>query len=77
MKRAHISFAGGEDTRRGGNVQREGRAPRERMREAAERMPSWLVPTAEVGATEVRAELHLELRSSESGTRSKCSRRFM
>ena len=47
------------------------------MREAAERMPSWLVPTAEVGATEVRAELHLELRSSESGTRSKCSRRFM
>ena len=47
------------------------------MREAAERMPSGLVPTAEVGATEVRAEPHLELRSSESGTRSKCSRRFM
>ena len=54
----------------------EGRAPRERMREATELMPSWL-HGAEVGATEVRAELHLELRSSESGTRSKCSRRFM
>ena len=52
----------------------------ERMREAAELMPSWLVPrraSPSARRAAPREQPHLEWRSSESGTRSKCSRRFM